>query len=160
MCLICITFAFLHICFLLQHLIFVMALQQFLNKTLAWDNHVGCATSGAAELCLTWINGYREKYDYTDRNTGRGMWPDRYISHTQFLNWSRISPSIGSCRHNRIIEYTGLEESFKGHLIQSPCSKKEHLQLDQNAPKPDLECFQRWDLLLVFYQPHNKELPV
>jgi len=68
---------------------------------------------------------------------------------------------------HRIIRWFGLEGTFKGRLIQTPCSEQEHLQPDQvtrSPVQPDLECVQGWgiyhlsgQLLLVFHHPHTKE---
>jgi len=50
---------------------------------------------------------------------------------------STSSPSSGSgVRHFRITESVGLEGTFKGHLVQYPCSEQEHLPLDQVAQSP------------------------
>ena len=46
---------------------------------------------------------------------------------------------------HRFIEMFELEGTFKGHLVQLPCSDQGHLQLDQVAQspiQPDLECLQ------------------
>jgi len=46
---------------------------------------------------------------------------------------------------HRIIECFGLEGTFRGHLVQRPCSEQGHLQLDQVAQsvvQPGLESFQ------------------
>ena len=50
---------------------------------------------------------------------------------------------------HRLVEWFGLEATFKGHLVQPRCSEQGHLQLDQVAQspvQPDLECFQGWGL--------------
>jgi len=63
-----------------------------------------------------------------------------------------------------------LEGTYKVHLVQPPCSKRGHLQLEQvaqNPVQPGLECFQGWDIyhlsvqpVPVFHQPHcKKSLP-
>ena len=66
----------------------------------------------------------------------------------------RIYPSL---KYNyRIIQFFGLEETFRGHLAQPPCSEQGHLQLDQVAQspvQPGLECFQGWGLHYLFGQP-------
>jgi len=36
-------------------------------------------------------------------------------------------------QNHRIIEWFGLEGTFKGHLVQPQCSEQEHLQIDQVA---------------------------
>ena len=46
----------------------------------------------------------------------------------------------------RIIGWFGLDRTFRGHLVQPPCSEQGHLQLGhvaQSPAQPDLECFQR-----------------
>lgn len=46
-----------------------------------------------------------------------------------------------------MIEQFGLEETFKGHLIQPPCNEQGHFQKDQIAQsplQPDLEYFLSW----------------
>jgi len=46
---------------------------------------------------------------------------------------------------HRIIECSGLEGTFRGHLAQPPCSEQRHLQSDQvaqSAVRPGLKCFQ------------------
>ena len=48
-----------------------------------------------------------------------------------------------------MIEWFGLEGTFKGYLVQPPCHERGHLQLDQVAQspvQPDLECFQGWGI--------------
>ena len=54
------------------------------------------------------------------------------------------------CSYNhRIIQCFGLTGTFRGHLVQSPCSEQGHLLLDQvaqSAVQPGLECFQGWGL--------------
>jgi len=55
-----------------------------------------------------------------------------------------------------IIEWFGLEGTFKGHLVQPPCSEQGHLQQDQDAQspvQPDLECFHRWGLHHLSEEP-------
>ena len=42
----------------------------------------------------------------------------------------------GLLADHRIIEYFGLEGTFRGHLAQPSCSKQGHLQLDQVAQSP------------------------
>jgi len=69
----------------------------------------------------------------------------------------------------RIIEWFGLEETFKGHLVQPPCHEQGHLQPDQVAQsslQPGLECFQGWGLhylsgqpVQVFHHAHCKKYP-
>ena len=61
-------------------------------------------------------------------------------------------PGLGSYT---IIELFELEGSFKG-LVQLPCNKQGHLQLDQDAQgliQPDTECLQGWDMHHVSKQP-------
>ena len=68
---------------------------------------------------------------------------------------------------HRIIEWFGLEGTFKGHLVQSPCSEQGHLQLDQAAQspiQPDLICFQGGGIhcfsgqpVPVFHHPNSVE---
>jgi len=67
-------------------------------------------------------------------------------------------PLLHSCLHicsdYRIIEW--LEGTFDSHLVQPPCNKQRHLQLDQVAQgpiQPDLECFQGWDIDHLSGQP-------
>lgn len=46
---------------------------------------------------------------------------------------------------DRIIEWFGLEDTFKDHLAQLPCHDHGHPQLHQVAQshvQPDFECFQ------------------
>jgi len=67
----------------------------------------------------------------------------------------------------RIIECFALEETCKGHLVQSPCSEQGHLQLDQVAQspvQPDLERFHVWGVCYlsgnpvpVLHHPHRKK---
>ncbi|KAK4817094.1 hypothetical protein QYF61_027925 [Mycteria americana] len=59
-----------------------------------------------------------------------------------------------------IIEWFGLEGTFKGHLVQPPCKKQGHLQLDQVAQspfQPGLECFQGWGIYHLSGQPVPSE---
>jgi len=49
-------------------------------------------------------------------------------------------------KNHRIV---GLGRTFKGRLVQAPCSEQGHLQLGQVAQspvQPDLECFQGWGI--------------
>lgn len=60
-----------------------------------------------------------------------------------------------------IISLFGLEETFKGHLVQPTCLGQWHLPLDQvyqSLIQPELKCFQEWGIhpfsgppLPVFY---------
>jgi len=69
--------------------------------------------------------------------------------------------------HHRITEPFGLEGTFKGHLVQRPCSERGHLQLDRVAQGPlqsDFECFHGWGIdhfsrqpVPVFHHPHCKK---
>jgi len=71
----------------------------------------------------------------------------------------------------RIIESQfGSEVTFKGHLVQPPCSEWGHLPVDQAAQspiQPDLQCFQGWGIDNLYRQPvpgfhhlhHKKFLP-
>jgi len=57
---------------------------------------------------------------------------------------------------HRIIEWFGLERTFKGHLAQTPCREQGHLQLEQAAQspvQPDLESFQGWGIYALSGQP-------
>ena len=84
------------------------------------------------------------------------FWPDS-------LKYSMIY----TCADHRIIEWFGLEGTFKGHLVQSHCKQQGHLQLGQVAQspiQPDFECFQGWGIyhlsgqpVLVLHHPQNKE---
>jgi len=71
----------------------------------------------------------------------------------------RTGISDGLCKEgcsHRIIEWFGLEGTFKGHLVQPPCSGQGHLPLDQVAQspvQPDLECFQGWGIYHLSGQP-------
>ena len=68
--------------------------------------------------------------------------------------------------NHRIIEYFGLEGTFRGHLAQPPYSEQGYFQLDQVAHSPvkaGLKCFQEGGLhylsgqsLPVFQHPHCK----
>jgi len=62
-----------------------------------------------------------------------------------------------------------LKEIFKGHLVQPPCNKQGHLQLDEVAQRPiqsGLKCFQGWGIfhlsgqsVPVFHHPCSINLP-
>ena len=68
---------------------------------------------------------------------------------------------------DRVIEWFGLEGTFRGHLVQPSCIKQGHLQPDRVAQiplQPDLECFQGWGIYHVSGQTgpvchhhHHKE---
>jgi len=72
-----------------------------------------------------------------------------------------------------IIEFMkcfGLEGTFRGHVVQPPCSEQGHLPLDQvpqSPVQPDLESLQGWGLhhlseqpVPAFHHPHcQKCLP-
>jgi len=73
------------------------------------------------------------------------------------------------CNH-RIMERSGVEGTFRGHLAHPPCSEQGHLQPDQAAQsptQPGLECFQGWGISHLSGQPgpgfrhpqHNIFLP-
>jgi len=50
----------------------------------------------------------------------------------------------------------GLEGTFRGHLVQTPCREQGHLQLDQVAQspvQPGLERFQGWGIDRLSGQP-------
>jgi len=61
----------------------------------------------------------------------------------------------------------GLEGTFKGRLVQTPCNEQGHLPLDQVAQslvQPDLECLSGWDIhhlsgqsVPVPHHPHSDE---
>lgn len=63
-----------------------------------------------------------------------------------------------------IIEWFGLEATFKGHVVQLSFNKQEHFQLDevaQSPVQPSPGCFQGWDIhhlsgqpVPVFHYPH------
>jgi len=80
---------------------------------------------------------------------------------------SKAPEVLHSILHYRIIEWFGLEGTFKGHLVQPPSNEQGHLQLDQVAQspvQPGLECFQGWGIyhfsgqpIPVFHHPHCKK---
>lgn len=66
------------------------------------------------------------------------------------------------------MEWSRLERTFKGHLVQPFCNEQGYLpleQLAQNPIQPDHECFQGWSIhqlpgneeLPLFYHPHNEK---
>ena len=69
--------------------------------------------------------------------------------------------------NHRIVEWFGLEGTFKSLLVHPPCSKQGHLpldQVDQSPIQPGLECFQGWGIyplsgqpVPVFHHPHRKK---
>jgi len=61
---------------------------------------------------------------------------------------------------HRIVEYLGLEDIFKGHLVQPLCNEQGHVQLDQVAQspmQPDLEQFQGEGIRSFSGQPHHPQ---
>jgi len=66
-----------------------------------------------------------------------------------------------------IMEWFGLEGTFRGPLAQPPCSEQGHLQPDQVAQspvQPGLECSQGWGIdhlsgkpVPGFHHPHGKK---
>jgi len=48
-----------------------------------------------------------------------------------------------------------LEGTFKGHLVQTPCSEQGHQlhQVAQSPVQPGLECFQGWGIYHLSGQP-------
>jgi len=72
-------------------------------------------------------------------------------------------------KNNRIIDWFGLEGTFRGHLVQSPCHGQGHLPLDQVAQSPvqsGLVHFEGRGIyhlsgqpVPVFHHPHCKFLP-
>ena len=55
--------------------------------------------------------------------------------------------------NHRLVQWFGLEGTFRGHLVQPHCHEQGHLQPDQVAQspvQPDLECFQGWTWELDF----------
>jgi len=77
----------------------------------------------------------------------------------------RAIPFLSSLVYSSLL--IELEETFRGHLVQPPCSEQGHLQLDQIAQspvQPGLECLQGSGLhclsgqsVPVFYHPHGKK---
>lgn len=68
---------------------------------------------------------------------GRSLLPTDCLPATQHHQsaeqWSLCS--------QRILEWFGLQGTFKGHLLQVPCNDQEHFQLEQVAQIPvRLEC--------------------
>ncbi|KAK4822001.1 hypothetical protein QYF61_006615, partial [Mycteria americana] len=62
----------------------------------------------------------------------------------------------------QLVLQSGLEGTFKGHLVQPPCNEQGHPQLDQVAQspiQPDLECFQGWGIYRLSGQPVPAEQP-
>jgi len=63
-----------------------------------------------------------------------------------------------NCKYShRSTESLELEGTFKGHLVQLPCSEQEHPQLDQVAQslvQPGLECLQGWGIHYISHHPH------
>ena len=60
------------------------------------------------------------------------------------------------CAFCLFIELFELESTIKGHLVQLPCNKQGHLQLDQVAQspvQPDLECLRGWGIHHTSGQP-------
>jgi len=93
------------------------------------------------------------------------------------VNFMKFSKAKGKVLHlgqyqyrmnHSIMECFGLEGTFRGHIVQTHCSKHRYLQLDQVAQspiQPDLECFHRWGLHClsgqsapVFHHPHCKKM--
>jgi len=60
-------------------------------------------------------------------------------------SWATSATASPPSEYRRTTEWLGLEATFKGHLVQPPCSEQGHLQLDevaQSPVQPGLECFQ------------------
>ena len=91
-------------------------------------------------------------------------------------NTSQEDMNVGGAKHastdttiHRVIEWFGLEETFKDHLVQ-PCAtgRQGHFSLDQVAQspiQPDFEQFQWWGIhnfsgqcVPVSYYPHPKKI--
>jgi len=58
--------------------------------------------------------------------------------------------------NHEVMEWFGLERTFKGHLVQCTCNKQGQLkpdQVGQSPIQPDLESFQGWGIYHLSGQP-------